>query len=80
MYSKSVIPVFRVVILEHNVTLFLLKIFPNSELGITGETFDNIVLWARVNIGLKFNVLLLTIIVLCRLVRCDTVSFLSRYA
>ena len=61
-------------------TLFLLKIFSNSELGMIGETFDSITLWTGVNIVLKFNVLLLTIIVLCRLGKCGTVSFLSRYA
>ena len=44
--------VFRVVILEHSLTLFLLKIFSNSELGMTGATFDRITLWAGVNIGL----------------------------
>ena len=77
-YSESVIPAFRVDILEHSLTLFLLKIFSNSELGITGATFDRIILWAGVNIGL--SILLLTVIVLCRFVRCSTVSFLSRYA
>ena len=77
-YSGSVIPAFRVDILEHSLTLFLLKIFSNSELGITGATFDRIILWAGVNIGLKFSVLLLTVTVLCRFVRCSTVSFLSR--
>ena len=47
---------------------------------MTGATFDRITLWAGVNIGLKFSILLLTVIVLCRFVRCSTVSFLSRYA
>ena len=53
-YSGSVIPAFRVGILEHSLTLFLLKIFSNSELVITGATFDKIILWT----GLKFSVLL----------------------
>ena len=44
VYSGSVIPAFRVNILEHSLTLFHLKIFSNSELGITGETFDRIIL------------------------------------
>ena len=79
-YSGSVISAFRVDILEHSLTLFLLKIFSNSELGITGATFGRIILWAGVNIGLKFSVLLLTVIVVCRFVRRSTVSFLSRYA
>ena len=79
-YCGLIIPAFRVVILGHSLTLFLLKIFSNSELGITGVTFDRIILWAGVNIGFKFSVLLLTVIVLCRFVRNSTVSFLSRYA
>ena len=78
-YSGLVIPAFRVVILEHSLTLFLLKIFSNSVLDIIGTTFDRITLWTGVNIGLKFSVLLLTVIVLCRFVRCSTISFLSRY-
>ena len=77
-YSGTVIPAFGV-ILEHSLT-FLLKIFSNSELGMIGATFDRITLWAGVNIGLKFSILLLTVIVLCRFVRYSTVSFLSRYA
>ena len=79
-YSGSVIPAFRVVILEHSLTLFLLKFFSTSEVGMTGATFDRITLPARVNIGLMFSILLLIVIVLCRFVRCSTVSFLSRYA
>ena len=70
-YSGSVIPAFRVVILDYSLTLFLLKIFSNSELSITRATFDKITLWAGVNIGFKFGVLLLTVIVLCRFVRCS---------
>ena len=46
-YSGSVIPAW-VVILEHNLTLFLLKIFSNSKFGMTEETLDSIILWAGV--------------------------------
>lgn len=57
-----------------------MKIFSNSKLGMTGANFNSITLWAGVNIGLKVNVLLLMDIILCRLVRCSTVSFLSNDA
>ena len=78
-YSGSIVPTFRVVILEHSL-MFLLKTFSSSELDMTGATFERITLWAGINIGLRFSILLLTFIVLCRLFRCSTVSFLSRYA
>ena len=74
-YSGSVIPAFKVIILEHSLTLSCLKIFSNSELDMTGAMFDRITLWARVNIGLKFSILLLTVIVLFRYVGCSTVFF-----
>ena len=44
VYSGSVIPAFRVDILEHSLTVIHLKIFSNSELGITGETSERIIL------------------------------------
>ena len=62
VFRVGSLPAFRVDILEHSLTLFLLKIFSNYKLGITGATFDRITLWAAVNIGLKFSVLLLTVI------------------
>ena len=42
--NQSVILAFRVVILEHSVTTFFWKIFPNSELSMTRPNFDNITL------------------------------------
>ena len=79
-YSGSDVPALRVLILEHSLTSFFLKISSNTELGMTGTTFDRITLWSGVNTVLKFSILLLTVIVLCRFVKCSTVSFLSRYA
>ena len=43
VYSGSVIPAFRVDILEHSLMVFHMKIFSNSELGITVETSDRII-------------------------------------
>ena len=62
-YSGSDVPAFRILILEHSLTFFFLKISSNTELGMTGATFDRITLWSGVNIVLKFSILLLTVIV-----------------
>ena len=63
-YSGSDVPAVRVLILEHSLRFFFLKISSNTELGMTGATFDRITLWSGVNTVLKFSILLLTVIVL----------------